>query len=155
MPVEGMPVPEGSEGGDCPLRRLYPHFTRSGAKVGSLRVAGLGRVQYAERRAKLIDELVFPCGGAHARWLALRRARWEAREMWGISPEMEFFICRVLRVRVQHWASPFTAMRGGWGRVGVRGEGWGGRGRGAGRRRTKEKMNGIGVARNRITTRSY
>ena len=54
--------------------------------------------------------------GHKKRWGTLGKVRRERREVWGISPEVEFLLCQGLGIQVQHWASPFTALKGGWGR---------------------------------------
>ena len=112
------------EGCGCAMGR-HLHLRSDGAlftcfkmeeKVGRARVPGVGEVDYAARRARWIDDHIFPEWSRRRRWEALEEQGRTARETWGISAEMEFLVCRGLGIDRQHWASPFTALRGGWGR---------------------------------------
>ena len=116
--TRGMEVPEIRLGGarvasDSALRRVYPHFVRSEEKEGRVVLEGIGEVKYAGRRAAWIDSNVHSALSGKARWKRMAGVAREPCEAWGVSPEIEFFLTHALRVRKQHFVSPWTALRGG------------------------------------------
>jgi hypothetical protein len=83
------------------VRRVYPHFVKMRDKVVSVSLPGDSTVVCAQRRADWISREMHQSLTEGERWSKLEGVARQDREVWGVTPEVEFLISHGLGIAKQ------------------------------------------------------